>query len=396
MESQVQETARDITDLLGREPTEQERGLISDYESGAAYKLTRKIGRVSIDHPSIIKAFREFTDNSGEEMKFFRLLDLLSYNESICKGSFSYGNPGDFILCLSKMPQDKKLIEAVFASSVNGLYELIDRTNGFALDLSAFPDQNIETLLGKRFVFADKKRTDKLIRKAAAVGITVHFFGIVTEDKRIVITRNGIGEVDMDKDLLLREKENETHSVALGKECFEEYKKGFLSVLGYKYGLSASFINPILVGTDIDAAHLLAELLGIFSALRRLFMCAVRLIPVPGKDISFSFSFTPGFAQEHKLFMLTPSCDSSGIPAPVSYDRINTYLANLRARGVLKAVLPILPSIGSALKIIEHNSIVLEPAVDFSLIPDIPCSVLVIYEENIDGRLLGTLRSEYN
>ncbi|PKM62432.1 MAG: hypothetical protein CVU97_05355 [Firmicutes bacterium HGW-Firmicutes-21] len=389
----IQETLYNDFDMPQREPNETEQRLIADYttETGVANKLIRRIGRVNIDHPIIVKAFADFVKRSGEELESFRLLDLLSFHENVLKGRFVYGNVGDYILCFSKIPSDVKLSKEIYNNSVSGLYELIDRTNGITLDLTEHPLENISTLQNKRFVFASIKKAAALVSKAAAFGISVYFIGIVTSEKRVVIVRNNVAEIDLDKQLLYANDNEERLAVGIKKEMFEDYKKGFFAIFCYKYGISASLHNPVVLGTDIGFARLLSTLLGVYSASKVLFMASVRLLFSDEQKISIPIGTAP-LREGDRLFLITPVCDSYGIPFSDSYNQINTYFNNLSVRGHIRALCPVLDYLNTAVEQLLGENYTLDKIVNFDITKKAPCSVLVVSNEDIDGRLIGVVR----
>lgn len=378
-----------VLEALGREPTELEAVLLADYTSsdGIGYKLNRIINKVNINNPIIIKAFKDFIEKSGD-ISSFRLIDLVSFNESGKKGGFVYGNVGDYILCFSAIPNDTSLSKKIFKNSVNGLYELIDRTNGIALDITGF---NFHEIAEKRFVFADKKRTTEYINKCRVFGITVTVLGLVTSEKRVVINSDGRELVDISKQLLYMNNHTAI-SADIEDQDFEAYRKGFISVFGYKFSVSASRPCAVAIGTDCALPRLLAILLGINAAAKALNMTAVKLEFTESSEIAIA-PRNIQINEGDKLYLIRPYCDSYGIPLSDSYNNINLYLANLNARAALHTVYPIIGDIAATVARLLGEKYKTEIDLDANCPSDEKdiCSVLIITPMQIQGKYLGTI-----
>lgn len=378
-----------VLEALGREPTELERVLLADYTSsdGTGFKLNRIINKVNINHPIIIKAFKSFIEKSGD-IASFRLVDLISFNESGRKGGFAYGNVGDYVLCFSAVPSDATLSKRIFKNSVNGIYELIDRTNGVALDITGF---SFEDIAEKRFVFADKKRTKEYIDKTKVYGITVTVLGLVTSEKRIVINKDGQELVDISKQLLYMGN-NSPVTVDIEDKYFEAYRRGFLSVFGYKFSMSAVRPCAITIGAECELPRLLVYLLGINAAAKTLNMAAVKIKFISGDAISI----TPANVQVSegdKIYLIKPYCDSYGIPLLDSYNNINSYLVNLNARVSLHTVYPILGDVAPAVSKLLGEKYKTEIDIESNCPSDEKdiCAVLIVTPSQIQGKYLGTV-----
>ncbi len=378
-----------VLEAFGREPTELEAVLLADYTSsdGTGYKLNRIVNKVNINNPIIIKAFQSFIEKSGD-IGSFRLIDLVSFNESSRKGGFVYGNVGDYILCFSAIPNDASLSKKIFKNSVNGIYELIDRTNGVALDITGF---TFDDIAEKRFVFADKKRTTEYINKAKAFGITVTVLGLVTSDKRVIINSEGKELVDINKQLLYMNN-NTAVSADIEDKYFESYRRGFISVFGYKFSMSATRPCAVAVGTDCELPRLLAVLLGINAAAKALNMTAVKLKFTNGGEIAI----LPGNVQVNErdmLYLIRPYCDSYGVPLSDSFNNINAYLANLNARIPLHTVCPIIGDIAPTVYKLLGTRYQIEIDLDANCPKDEKdiCSVLIVSPMQIQGKYLGTV-----
>jgi len=394
--NELQMTAKAIPDsireALGREPTELESVLLADYTAsdGTGFKLNRIINKVNINHPIIIKAFKAFIEKSGE-IASFRLVDLISFNESGKKGGFVYGNVGDYVLCFSAVPSDAKLAKRIFKNSVNGIYELIDRTNGVALDIAGF---TFDEIAEKRFVFASKKQAQEYIEKTKAYGITVKVLGLVTGEKRIVINSCGSELADISKPLLYMGNDSPV-SVDIGEHYFEAYRRGFLSVFGYKFSMSAARPASIAVGSDCELARLLAYLLGINAAANTLNLAAVKIKFVSGSGIAVAPANIM-VNEGDKMYLIRPYCDNYGIPLSDSYNNINAYLVNLNARVTLHTVYPILGDVAPAVENLLGKKYTTEmdiAAICPSEEKDI-CAVLVVTPMQIQGKYLGTVSAK--
>lgn len=388
----TQDILENSTALLGREPTEPEKELLNDFrsENGIARKLWKKIGIVNIDHPVIKKTFCDFIEKSGG-ISSFRLIDLLSFNESVRKGGFAYGNVGDYILCFSSTPRDKKLSKQVFKNSVNGLYELIDRTNGFAIDLAAFSGEDIHAFDGKRFVFADHKKALNYKKQAEALGITVYMLGMVTSDKRIVILKNGLTEAELDKSILIPD-DNELYTADIRDIFMPDYKSGFLSVLYYKYGISASQYFPIKLGAGGSISRVLAVLLGMYSASKSISLTAVKLLLSDTSDIDIPIGKV-NVNEGDRIYLLKPTCNTESIPVIDSYKRLNAYLLNLKTRYPMMAVSPVDKNLESAIsRLIDNDVFTFQPVPQFDSREQAVSSVIVVCPADIDGKMLGYVR----
>ncbi|HAN21367.1 MAG: hypothetical protein A2Y15_07000 [Clostridiales bacterium GWF2_36_10] len=384
--------SENVLDLLGREPTEQEVVLLADYtnEDGTANKLMKRIGRVYIDHPIIAKAFSDFAEKSGSEMENFRLVDLLSFNESVNKDGFVYGNVGDYILCFSKMPKDKKLTKHIYNNSVNGIYELLDRTNGVAIDLSPFPNENMNTLANRRFVFANRRKAAVLTQKGIDAGVLVTIIGVVTSEKRIKLIRNGVNEIDIEKSILFPHDKGERLAVSISNNAFRNYQKGYLSVFSYKYCISAMQHNKVVLGTSGDISQILTMLLGIYAGSKVLSMTAVKLGFTNEKDISIS-SDDLKINYGDKIYLIKPFCNSENMPLMDSYSQINSFLYNSSMRNSSLSVYPVINDIKTAIKIIEGNKFNFEPSKNYSINEQAVCSVLIISPMEVEGKFIGTI-----
>jgi hypothetical protein len=378
-----------VLEAFGREPSELESAILADYTSseGTGYKLNSIINKVNINNPIIIKAFTGFIEKSGN-IGSFRLVDLISFNESGKKGGFVYGNVGDYILCFSAIPNDAGLSKRIFKHSVNGIYELIDRTNGIALDITGF---TFEEISEKRFVFADKKKTADYVNKCKVYGITVTVLGIVTSDKKVIINREGMELADINKQLLYMNN-NTAVSIDIEDKFFESYRRGFLSVFGYKFSMSASRPCTISVGAECPMPRLFAVLLGINAAAKTLNMTAVKLKFTSGSEIQI----VPGNVQINigdKIYLIRPYCDSYGIPLSDSYNNINSYLVNMNARVALRTVYPILGDIASVVNKLlgDRYKTEIDPVINCPNDEKDICSVLIVSPTQIQGKYLGTV-----
>lgn len=387
----TQEKNEEIIALLGREPTEQETALINDFShaDGFANKLLKKIGKVNIDHPVMIRAFRDFIEKSGGEIESFHLLDLLSFQESVCKKSFTYANVGDIILCFSQTPKDRKLAKQVFRNSVNGFYELIDRTNGFALDISIL-EGDLGILAGKRFVFTSEKRVNQYCKKALAEGISVYKLGFVTSEKKIVIFKNGVAAVDIKKELLIPNENEEQSTVNIRDTMLEDFKKGYLSILYYKYGISAAQYFPVVVGASGSISQMMAMLLGIYTASKALSLSSVKILLSEGTEITLPIGQTNLFEHNY-VYLIKPSCNQDGIPFVDSYNRINSYLQLLRGRGQINFICPVVTNIPSSIEQLIRDDLYFEPSSSYDQFEFAKASVLVVTTNAIDGKLLGNI-----
>ncbi|MDD4164960.1 MAG: hypothetical protein PHD66_07095 [Eubacteriales bacterium] len=388
-----QDFSGEMTLMLGREPTEQERALLYDFRSddGIACKLWRRIDKVNIDHPTIIAAFRSFINKSRDDMSF-RLVDFLSFNESVCKKSFSYGKVGDNILCFAQNPKEKKLVKWIYSNSVNGLYELIDRTNGFAIEISGLEPGTIAGLMEKRFVFADKKRTEKYRKKALAEGISIYKLGFVTSEKRVTICNNGKAEVNLDKSMLIPSDNGEPITIDIRSNMLEQFEKGYISVLCYKYGLSAMRKFPIVIGASSDISQIFTVLLGINYALRALSLSAVKLLFSEGTDVGLSVGYAKANDGD-KVYLIKPSYINDGMPLSDSYNCINSYLL-YNAPNI--ALCPIIKDITSALgMMINSDEYEFIPSAEYNQYEKAKTSVLVLSRLDIDGKLIGHVRQKH-
>lgn len=381
-----------VLDLLGREPTQQEAELLYNYtnEKGIAKKLIKRIGKVNIDHPIIMKAFCNFVEKSGSEMKDFRLLDLLSFNESVCKEGFVYGNVGDCILCFSQMPKDRNLAKQIYNNSVNGIYELLDRTNGIAFDLSQFPNENMSTLGSRRFVFADRKKAVVLTHKAMNAGISVCMLGFVTSEKRIKIMRYGINEIDIDKQILIPDDNGERLTVSLNSEAVNVYKKAYLSVFGYKYCISALQHNQVVLGTSGDISHTLAMLLGIYSASKVLSLTAVKIQLTNKNDVYISTD-NLNINYGDKVYLIKPFCNSENMPLVDSYTQINSYIYNRSVGNSSITVYPVINNLNTSIDLVMGNNYHFDPSQNFNRNEQAVCSVLIISPIQLEGKFIGVI-----
>lgn len=390
---EMQDIPENVLAMLGREPTEKEAAILADYtgKNGIAEKFNRKIGIVNIDHPIIVKAFKNFIDKSGSGMESFRLIDLLSFNESVCKGGFAYGNVGEYILCFSRTPSDRKLAKRIFQKSVNGMYELIDRTNGFALDLSAVPELGIEELMSKRFVFAEKRKVPKIKKKAALMDIKVNVLGMVTSEKRIFVMRSDTAEINLDKQLLYCTQSSDVSTVNISSEMFDNYKKGFLSVFGYKYAISALRHCQVVFGADNNLSELLAALLGIYSASKVLPLTAVKIMLTHGNSMKI-LSEPVSVKEDDKVYLIKPSFDMYGIPMADSYNKVNAYLKNISMGTLIHAVCPVTGSIKETVRQILGTDYVMDIDINNLKSEQEECSVLVVTPVEIQGTMLGVVK----
>lgn len=382
----------ELTTILGREPTEVEEKLLADFTQTGSLgnKLFTRIGRVNIDHPVIARAFESFIQASGQETDNFRLVDLLSLNESIRKNGFVYGNVGDYILIMSRMPTDKKLAAKVFKNSVNGIYELIDRTNGICLDLSSLPDDNIQTLSGKRFVFADKKLTSLLLVSSQISNCDIKVVGIITSEKKVRVIRNGITEADLEKSFITPDDRGERVEVDIPESLFMTYKSSFFTVLGYRYCLSAMQNATFNIGSDCSFPELLTILLAAYAASKSFGLLTIKIVFGNNEGVNLNAA-CPEINVGDRIYLIKPYVNNDGVPMQSSYKSVNSYITSFKANTGSAAVYPVNATVGVTLSQLFAGKYTLSSSIDFVYNEQAPCSLLLITNVPSQGKYLGTV-----
>lgn len=371
----------------GREATKTEAMLLNDYnmKNKIAYKLNQQINRVNIDHPVIVRAFKKYMEKSGD-IGNFRLIDLLSFNESVRKRGFIYGNVGDNILVLSGIPRDKGAARYIYENSVYGLYELIDRTNGLSLSLSEI---SYDELFTTRFVFVSKSKALKILKKTMAEGISVKIIGKVISQKRIIFSKGDINEVDLPKSLIYRKVGQSFFTVNLSSGMFEHYKKSFLSVFFYKYCISAKKSCSVSIGSDMDLDRLTCTLLALNSASVALMLSSLKYKFTEGDttgNIVNSVECRPG----DRLYIVLPTYDKDGIPMRNAYNQIIKYLDAISSEHIIRAIIPV-TNIEADINGLLGERFVLKSD-DTNSFPEVgECSAIIVTPDNLPGKPLGTI-----
>ncbi|GEM_PF-4825389 len=232
---------------------------IDDFKCGLGRLMMTKVGAVNIQPLPIVTAFIRFV-NKNRVGDTFYVADLAALYQKEQIKKLVCGRLGEAIISVSGSIVAGAMQKKIVSSSVCGLYELILRTEGFALDVS---ETEYKDLTNTRFYFCKQNRADIMVGEMLRCGLQARRIGVVGGDGNIAITVDGITRVDIAKSELIG---TESITVNIGTEYTEYYTRSVIETTNYATLFATGFAKYLDIGHGGDIESLIASLLGVYAA----------------------------------------------------------------------------------------------------------------------------------
>lgn len=242
-------------------PSEEMRGNlllpIFENENSIGRLMFKKISSANIGFAGAANAFNDIM-SSVRNAQYIRPCDLLEFHNTAKMGKNVFARD-DYAILLVEGNVPPKYIPWFESSVVTGIYRLISRTNGIAIDLTSDEYESIE---GARFFFCPHKRAqgnELLMRSWGMYARTVGYVG----GNRVRVSVDSVVRMDALKQELFDDSEN---GIVITPEHAEYYWRSFKETLVYSSLDAACSAKRLDIGFGGDLSSLVASLLGVYSA----------------------------------------------------------------------------------------------------------------------------------
>ncbi len=178
-----------------------------------------KYTSATIDSNSTYNRFKMFLELRRDEDSPFTIQEMLD-TFSICRSGRSFvSRPGDIIVLISRLPDNKSAYSRLMVRKACGLYGLVTFVSGMVLE-----DEKLMGDYERTYYVINPQKDAKLLRALANMRIMVEQVGVVTREGHSILFANGDIE-----EVIAEEQGEKTASVPTNSDFAEGYIKGFVS-----------------------------------------------------------------------------------------------------------------------------------------------------------------------
>ncbi len=345
--------------------------------------LFKPIKEVNITDSRIRDAFKLFVSNV-EIDGAISVGDIIFSAGDILRKRNLDENAGNMVFCYDRKTDNKKLLK----NTVNGLFRLLNISNGISLDIEAVGG-NIKSAYFKNYLIIPEAKTNKFKKIAEREGIQLRKAGNLLSVNAVILTRGNEILEKYDKSTLV--SSDEGISVTMGSEHFDAFTKGYNSLLSYDLCNCVSDNNVICFGLSSDIASVLASAVGYFAAALKT-KSSLNKIKFFLDSGVITASPRPDVSDGDYFYFLKLRNEKNGLPDFTHFCQLKYYLTELKKRGVIKNVLPYKENINSVLSRLGTDSLVYDSITDINE----KCFGVVVSVnrgESVNGIKLGYFRS---
>lgn len=353
---------------------------IFEDENSIGRLMFKKISSASIGFAGAANAFDDIM-SSVRDAQYIRPCDLLELHNTAKMGKNVFARDGYAILLVEGSVPPK--YTAWFENSVvTGIYRLISRTNGIAIELTSDEYESIE---GARFFFCPHKRArgnEQLMRSWGMYARTVGYVG----GNRVRVSVDSEVRMDALKQELLDDSDN---GIVITPEHTEYYWRSFKETLVYSSLDAACSAKRLDIGFGGDLSSLVASLLGVYSAAKTYGLGRLKQ--------SFHIGYTVAVRTDIRICdrmivsLFDPTDIRCGRMTNESLLNMNSVLRGLFCCGDIAGAVPVRGTLDETLaSILQGDAVLLK---EQQMQSEIPAGALIAFGMRaVGGRRLGTIQ----
>lgn len=234
------------------------RVVLPVFEEGVGSLMFKRISSVNIGFKNAAEAFNNIMSTS-RNARYICPCDLLDHYDLSCLRKNPSARDGEAILIISGFAPNAETALELSKHSVSGIYRLISRTNGFAIDMLENEYQNIE---GARFYFCKSKNAESAAALIRSWGMYARVAGIAGGE-RVRISVDSQIRMDILKSELLDDQE--CH-IDITQDHAGYFMRSFGETVIYSSLAAACSARHLDIGHNGDLPSLVASLLGVYAA----------------------------------------------------------------------------------------------------------------------------------
>lgn len=316
----------------GNENTAPSRIVLPAFEEGGVGSLMfKRISSLNIGYKNAAEAFNDIMSTS-RNMRYIRPCDLLDHYDLSCLRKNPSARDGEAILIISGTAPNAETARELSTHSVSGIYRLISRTNGFAIDMLENEYQNIESA---RFYFCKSKSADSTAALIRSWGMYARVIGIAGGE-RVCISVDSQIRMDILKSELL---DGDDLHIDITDRHAEYFNRSFGETAVFSSLDAARSARHLNIGYDGDLPSLVASLLGVYAACRTYGIGLLRTRYHIGHTVAVRSDIAVCDGMTVSLF--DPVDISCGRTTSQSLSYMNAVLRGLIAGGEITCAMPV-------------------------------------------------------
>ncbi len=308
------------------------RMLLSVFEQdGVGSLMFKRISSMNIGFKSAAEAFNNIMSTS-RNARYIRPCDLLEHYDLSCQRKNPCARDGEAILIISGLAPNAETATELSKHSVAGIYRLISRTNGFAIDMLENEYQNIESA---RFYFCKSKNAESAAALIRSWGMYARIIGIAGGE-RVCISVDSRMRMDVLKSELF---DGEDRHIDITQDHAEYFMRSFSETAIYSSLAAACSARHLDIGYGGDLPSLVASLLGVYAACKTYDIRSLRNRFHMGYTVAVRSDIAVCDGMTVSLF--DPVDISCGRTTSQSLSYMNAVLRGLIAGGEITCAIPV-------------------------------------------------------